>query len=205
MHRLCLIALLSLCASGARADAWHFSLESGLLSWRRSTTELPFRDSNTKQVAVGFPSGLGARVGYLPLEVLEVGLYGSVHWTKFKIDGSSANKLANFEALAYARYVLPGKALRFFVGPTIGIAFQQSRAEDQAALTSRALVVGGQLGLYGFVRDALSIDPFLSFLFTRGTLEVPNDLPGGFGGRTEYDDSGIQLVLGVAVSGWLVR
>ncbi|HEY6877395.1 MAG TPA: outer membrane beta-barrel protein [Polyangiales bacterium] len=212
LPRVLVVALLSLFASIAQArdlkHDLHFSLDAGLVGWSKMKIERPFRgEAENKVTEVGFPTALGAHVGFMPFDVLETGVRFSCKYTKNDRDGDTISSSVN-EVYAYARYVMPGDSWRPFVGPIIGAGFFRDSNPSENGGPSYSshgtdFSVGGELGLYGFVFDGLSLDPVFSFTYNRGSADVGAALPDLIGANVNADYHGFQLALGLSLSGWV--
>ncbi|HEY6880230.1 MAG TPA: outer membrane beta-barrel protein [Polyangiales bacterium] len=212
LRRVLVVALLSSFASIAQAKDLkhdlHFSLDAGLVTWSKMKIERPLRgEADVKNTEVGFPTSLGAHLGFLPFDVLEAGLRFSFSYTKNNSDGDKSSSSDN-EICGYARYVMPGGSLRPFVGPVLGAGFFRATNPSEsggATYSSRgtALTVGGELGLYGFVLDGLSLDPVLAFSYMRGNASIGAGLSDVFDADLNADYHGFQLSLGLSLSGWV--
>lgn len=206
---LLLVALATLTSTALAEEApgpLHLSLEGGIFSFARETAEdVPGGDDDVNQIRVGYPLDLGARVGYRALDFLEVGVAFAFNYLSNDDGGLAAANytLGGHRIGAYARYVAPGDRFRLFVGPKLGGEFAKQAlpgedGDDDASVKARAFVVGFDVGVYGFVTDSLSIDPVFGFAYRTGSVEVDN---GFF--SSDVDVSGIQLTIGLALSGWI--
>lgn len=210
--RVLVVALLSLFASIAQAKDLehdlHFSLDAGLVSWQKLKLDVPIAGEIVdKTVQVGLPNNLGAHVGFLPFDVLEAGLRFSLSFTKHDRDGDKSTSSTN-EVLAYARYVMPGGSLRPFVGPVIGATFFRDTDPGEnrnvsVSVSGAAFTVGGELGLYGFLLDGLSLDPVLAFTYAHGNTRTGAAIPNLFGTASDYDTTSYQVTFGLSLSGWV--
>ncbi|HEX5661697.1 MAG TPA: hypothetical protein VFX59_31115 [Polyangiales bacterium] len=199
-----LIALLSVFASVAQArdlaHDLHLSLDTALFDWSKSSID--GFDPDFSNVRFGFPNTLGARVGFLPLDALELGLRVSFNYARSKADGSKITG-SNEGVFVYARYVAPGSGVRVFAGPFLGGNFAKSKSKgdltggtDYVAKT-RGFAVGAEVGVYGFLTESFSIDPSLAFTYAGSWYEAEGR--GGDG----LDERSVTLSLNVAFSGWL--
>jgi hypothetical protein len=185
----------------------HIALEGTLLSYSQGTLELGDGDEQDTEVfRSGYPSSVGARVGYLPLSSLEFGATFAFEYESHE-DGDGWEKdeysTGSHQVAAYARYIAPGNRARFFIGPTLGGEFVKQDdpgedGDDDLEIAGRSFVLGLDAGIYGFFTDSFSIDPVLSFSYSTGSLEVDDDFE-----TEEFDVSGFQVALGVSLSGWV--
>lgn len=202
-----LIALLSVFASVAQAKDLshnlHLSLDASVLSWTKLSADFGGGSEDLDKVLqLGFPGIVGARIGFLPLEMLEVGLRFRFAYVKHDSQGDEFSQSTS-DVSAYARYVAPGHGVRFFVGPFLGGSFFKNKdpgedGDDDFTYSGKAFAVGAELGIYGFVADSFSIDPFLALSYTTGSVEDDDSFDA-----IELDVSGIEITLNLALSGWI--
>jgi hypothetical protein len=202
-----LIALLSVFASLAQAKDLahdvHLSLDASVLSWTKLSADFGGGSEDLdKSLQLGFPTAVGARIGFLPLEMLELGLRFRFDYTRHDSEGDKFSQ-STHDISAYARYVAPGRAARLFVGPFLGGAFFKNKdpgedGDEDFTYKGRMFAVGAELGMYGFLADSFSIDPFLAFTYTTGSFKDEDSFEA-----YELDVSGIEVTLNLALSGWI--
>ncbi len=144
---------------------------------------------------VGQPaSSFGADLGFGITDSVLVGTRVMFDYGRLKSeDGESISGL-QFAFLPHADVVfLRRQSFRPFLGAQLGAQISSASLETMD-VSSTIFLVGASLGAFGFVSDAVSIDPRVSFLYSFGSAEID---------VADADTDSISVALMIGLSGWV--
>jgi hypothetical protein len=178
-----------------------------------------FGNSNTAETEVKVGSsttsfglasaGFGPGVGYGLSDSLLLNAQLSFTTSKQDFDDhSDPIESSGFSLLGGLAFLVNDGAARFHLGPALG--FQSASATSAGTTTSLSdILVGGEVGVLGFIAPSISIDPKLSLLYVTGSQETSvKPIDTGLGQTAtpdslKADRSGFTVLLGFSLSGWL--
>lgn len=174
----------------------------------------------------GLASRLGVGVGYGLSERLVASLRGGFSVQTSRMQEDAVGLLADeeppamkarsttFELLPSLRYVLGEGAVRPYAGFSFGYERSTRKSElevsdsytrrtfrSETTASTKAFLVGAELGLYGFVRGPVSLDAGVEVHFVSGSGRISAGEQGA--ARERYDVAGMRVLMTVGLSAWL--
>lgn len=218
LRTIMLSAALVGSAASARADAQlgllegraQLQIQLGLLDYAnvRSTPGSSFRDDDptfsSKNTQYGLSSRVGVGLGYGVSEQVQLGLFaGFAKHTSSSTrptDGEQGGRVraSTVQLIPSIRYVAGEGAQRFYVGAAAG--FERTKNSGGAYTTSTHGLLGGQLGVYYFVQQQVSLDPALELYWVKGQSTPSRPADSDVEGSDT--DSGVRLLLTLGLSLW---
>jgi len=163
----------------------------------------------TKSGRYGLSSRIGLVLGYGVTEKVQLALFAgfAVHSSSSRptiggVRGDEAHaKSGEVQIIPALRYVAGEGGQRFYVGAAAGFARESSElGSDGTNTVSKHGLLGGQLGLYWFIHQHVSLEPGLELYYLTGSTQQTRSRVAQ--AELHYNDHGFRMMLTLGVSLW---